>query len=321
MIFERLVVNYYKKALLPRRDPDGALYYFSKNDFPELSQDKYFFTGDKGQRLAAFVYYTGEKRYDKLVIFEHGMGCGHESYMTEIRTIVSHGYTVFTYDHTGTKYSEGENIGGFSQSLSDLDRAIGYVRSLPEFAESELTVIGHSWGGFSTMNIAALHPDISRAIAISGFISPKAIQEQVMTGILKIYRKAIYKLECEAFPNYAGYDGRDTLRETKVKTLIIHSRDDGTCLYKNHFEPLYEAVCGNENVEFLALDGKGHYPQFTADAVKYHRECARAYAQKKKKKELSTDGQRSAFCASYDWERMTKQDDGVWDKIFEFIEN
>ena len=34
MIFERLVVNYYKKALLPRRDPDGALYYFSKRTSP-----------------------------------------------------------------------------------------------------------------------------------------------------------------------------------------------------------------------------------------------------------------------------------------------
>ena len=36
--------------------------------------------------------------------------------------------------------------------------------------------------------------------------------------------------------------------------------------------------------------------------------------------ELDTDEKRAAFVKSYDWERMTRQDEGVWNKIIEFIE-
>ena len=139
MIFEKKVLDYYKKILLCRHDPDGSVFYFSKADFDGLiSEDSHFF-GDKGQRLQAHLYYRGQKRYDRLIIFEHGMGCGHAAYLREINEITERGYTVFTYDHTGTLNSEGENIGGFSQSLSDLDRAVDYVKTLEGYENAKLT--------------------------------------------------------------------------------------------------------------------------------------------------------------------------------------
>ena len=320
MIFEKQIVGMYKKTLLKRHDPDGTLYYFSKEDFPGLCSEEYSFPGHKGQRLAAYLYYRGEKRTDRLIMFEHGMGSGHAAYMQEINKITEQGYTVFTYDHTGTRCSEGENIGGFSQSLSDLDRAYRFVRSMPEYNTADISVIGHSWGGFSTMNIAAIHPEITHAVALAGFISPKAIQEQVFSGFLKFYRKAIFKSELDAFPDYAEFDARKSLKDTKTKVLIIHSKDDPTCHFDNHFGELKKVISDNENVEFLELDGKGHNPNYTEDAVRYKDERMAVLRKMLKKKQLTTDEQKAAFVKSNDWVRMTKQDESVWNKIFDFIE-
>ena len=320
MIFERKVINLFESTLLCRHDPDGTAFYFSKEDFPGLICEEYSFLGDKGQRLMAYLYYRGQRRTDKLVMFDHGMGNGHAAYMQEINLLTEHGYTVFTYDHTGTRCSEGEHIGGFSQSLSDLDRAVSFVRSMPEYEKSEVAIIGHSWGGFSTMNIAALHPDVKKVVAIAGFISPRAIINQVLSGPLALYRKAIYKTELDKFPEYAEFDGRVTLASTETKALIIHSRDDNTCHYKKHCGKLKKALRGRDNVEFLTLDGKGHNPNYTEDAVRYKDAFSADAKAKIKAGELDTDGKKAAFIKSYDWERITRQDDAVWNKIVEFIE-
>lgn len=321
MIFEKKILDIYKKTLLFRRDPNGSIYYFDKSDFDGLVCEDLSFTGDKGQRLAAHIYYRGEKRYDRLIVFEHGMGCGHRAYMREINEITERGYTVFTYDHTGTLDSEGESIGGFSQSLADLDRAIGFVRSLDEYKDARIAVIGHSWGGFSTMNIPALHPDITHVVALSGFISPKAIQEQALSGLLRFYRKAVYQTEIDAFPDYYAFDGRTSLKGAKTRAMIIHSKDDATCKFDHHFAKLEEALSECENVELLALDGKRHNPNYSAQAVKLLSEFQSSLRAKNKKKELTTPEAKAAFVASFDWWKMTEQDKELWDRIFAFIEN
>ena len=321
MIFEKKVLGMYKGALLRRQDPDGSLFYFSKDDFEGMECEDLSFTGDKGQKLSAHFYYKGEKRTDRLVMFEHGMGAGgHTSYMQEINLLTDRGYTVFTYDHTGTRESEGESIYGFSQSLVDLEHAVSFVKTLPEYAKADISVIGHSWGGFSTMNIPSRHHNVKHVIALAGFISPKVIQEQMCTGLLKFYRKALFKTELDAFPDYANTDARKTLKKAKAKALIIHSRDDKTCFFDNHFEALRRALSECDNVEFLAVDGKGHNPNYTVEAVKYKDEMAAELTRKNKAGELKTDEAKAEFRSSWDWAKMTEQDMSVWGKIFEFLE-
>ncbi|MBQ7344298.1 MAG: alpha/beta fold hydrolase [Clostridia bacterium] len=320
MLFERTVLKIYKKKLLRRLDGDGSVYYFSKEDFPGLMSEDISFLGDKGQRLCGHFYFRGERRSDRLIMLDHGMGFGHVAYMREIDEITRRGYTVFTYDHTGTRSSKGENIGGFSQSLCDLDRAVKFVRSKEEYKDTRIAVIGHSWGGFSTLNIAALHPDISHVVALAPFISPRAIQEQVMRGVLRFYRKSVYKLESEAFPDYAHFDGRESLRGVPTRALIIHSRDDRTCRFDEQFERLKEALGDERNVEFLALDGKGHHPHYSLEAVRSRSEYNAALKERRKKKELQSKEELDAFVKSYDWYKMTEQDKDVWNRIFEFLE-
>ena len=320
MIFEKIIQNFYKKSLLTRHDPNEKIFYFSKEDFPGLEFSECSFLGDKGQRLFGGFYYRGERRTDKLIVFEHGMGCGHAAYMREINLLTERGYTVYSYDHTGTYRSGGDNIGGFSQSLADLDRAVSMLEEHPEYQDADISVIGHSWGGFSTMNIPALHPKISHVVPMAGFISVREIQAQVLSGFLRHYRKAIFRLEAESFPDYCEYDGRKSLAGKSTKALVIHSRDDHMVSFDGHFDALRSALTGSLNVEFLPLNGKGHNPCYTNEAVKLLQAFNADLREKNKKKLLKTAEAKAQFVASYDWYAITEQDADVWDKIVEFLE-
>ena len=321
MLFEKSVLNFYKKNLLVRHDNNESIYYFSKDNFDGLCANEFSFSGNFAQRLCGAFYYYGEERYDRLVIFDHGMGCGHVAYMKEIELLCRAGYTVFAYDHTGTRSSEGESIMGFAQSLADLDYAVKAIREIKEYKDADLTVIGHSWGGFSTLNISALHPEIKHIVAMAGFSSVKTMLTQLLGGFMSRYIPAIYAAEAENVPYYVEFDAVESLKKSKAKAMIIHSEDDTVVSFRAHFERMKNAFNGRENTEFVAMLGKDHNPNYTADAVAYKNLFFKDYTKKAKKKALKTSAQRRQFRDSYDFNRMTAQDVELWAKILKFIEN
>ncbi|MBQ1260638.1 MAG: alpha/beta hydrolase, partial [Clostridia bacterium] len=288
MLFEKAILNFYKKNLLVRHDPSESVFYFTKEDFDGLMSSEFSFAGNRGQQLTGAFYYYGDMRHDRLIIFDHGMGNGHVAYMKEIELLCSAGYTVFSYDHTGTRMSEGENICGFAQSLCDLDFAINAIRSIPEYKDTAISVIGHSWGGFSTLNIGACHPEITHLVAMAGFCSVKTMLGQLFGGFMRRYIPAIYALEAENVPTYTDFDAVESLKKTDAKLMVIHSEDDRTVSFKAHFERMKNALADRENTEFVALLGKGHNPNYTNDAVIYKDAFFKDYSKKQKKKALAT---------------------------------
>ncbi len=320
MLFEKLIVSTYKKSLLTRHDPDGSVFYYSGEDFPTLSVREFDFLGREGQRLQGY-FYTDEavKYHDRLIIFEHGMGCGHRGYMREIATIAAAGYPVFTYDHTGTLRSEGEHIGGFTQSLSDLNAAISALKESGEADGRRLAVIGHSWGGFSTMNISLFHRDITHLVAMSGFTSPRKIIGAFLSK-LKGYIPAVFKTEADKFGPLAEADAALSLLTTDAKVLLVHSKDDPTVPY-SMFSEIENAVKGRENIHTLSLEGKKHNPNYTERAVRYKDEFFAERTQLRKKKRLRTEEEKREFVARWDWEKMTEQDMDFWQTVFDFLES
>ena len=320
MIFEKQIVNMYKKQMYNRCDDTGVAYYFSADDFEGLNKRGFTFASPMGHTLQGYFYWYENPIQNRLVVFEHGMGGGHRSYMREIETIAKKGYMVFAYDHTGCMESGGESTNGFAQSLNDLDCCITTLKNVAGLKGEEITVIGHSWGGFSTQNIAALHPDLKSIVGLSGFSSVRRMVDQHFGGMLKGYAKAIYALEEKSNPEYIKYDAVETLLNTQVKSLIIHSGDDPLVKQSCHFDVMQNAVEGkNANVTFWLMDGKAHSPNYTFDAVKYKDEFFATLTQKLKKKQLETPQQKAEFVAAYDWWKMTTQDMDVWQKIFDFI--
>lgn len=319
MLFFRQIEKIYRSKLYARADDMGVARYFCAEDFPGLCAMPYSFPAKAGHTLQGYFYRYENAIPGRVVVFDHGMGGGHRSYMREIERLARAGYLVFAYDHTGCMESGGENTNGFAQSLSDLDACLTALKQETALKDRTIAVMGHSWGAFSTMNIAALHPDVTHVIALSGFVSVKTMVEQNFSGILKGCRKGLYALEQKANPDYVNYHAAKSLAETSAHVLLIYSADDKMVHKALHYDVLHEALADHRNVRFLLVEGKGHNPNYTADAVKYLTEYTATLTQKLKKQELGTAEARKAFVDSYDWKRMTEQDEAVWTVILEML--
>lgn len=310
-----LIEKMYRSNLFIRNDNPNGIFYFSAGDFPGLQAQPYQFKSQMGHDLKGWFYYYDKPVSGRLVVFDHGMGNGHRAYLREIERLAKAGFLVFSYDHTGCMASGGENTNGFAQSLKDLDDCLKALKAERALHDRTIAVMGHSWGGFSTMNIAALHEDITHVVAMAGFVSVKRMLEQIMTGLLKGARKPLYQLEKRSSPDYVHFDAVETLGKTSAKVLLIASSDDPVVKKACHFDVLERSLAGRENIRFLVTEGKGHNPSYTCDAVRYKDEFFASFQKAVKKKKLETPQQQKAFMDAYDWYRMTEQDDAVWSVI------
>ncbi len=313
-----LLVNIYKGTLYRRHDLDDTIFYFSASDFPGLSEVPFDFKTKRGHTLKGWFYsYEGARR-DRIIVFDHGLAIGHRSYMREVETLARGGYLVYTFDHTGCTLSEGEHIYGFAGSLYDLDAAISALKENPATKGLPISVVGHSRAGYSTLNIPAYHPDITHIVAISGFSEVRDIQEQFVPRIVPKTRRAVYELERADNMGYVDSSAVKNLKGVMTKVLIIHSKDDKTVSVK-HFEKLKKNLKGEPNIKFILVDGKIHNPHYTADAVAYKEDFFKKYKKLKRNKKTKAEDFES-LKRSYDWQRMTAQDEAVWQEIFDHLD-
>lgn len=320
MIFENKILDVYRSVAFSRCDDKGTSFYFSASDFEGLNEEKYPFKSKRGESLSGRFYYYDGYNEKRIIVFDHGMGGGHRAYMREIELLCKHGYRVFAYDHTGCMESEGENTGGMGQSLSDLDDALNTLSKDARYSSLDVSVMGHSWGGYSTLNIIALHPEISHAVVLSGFISVRRLVNSFIKGILSVYRKAVMKLEEQRHVKTVHLDATQTLQNSEIPILLIYSDNDALCTKKRHYDPLFYALSHKKNIRFMLEHGKGHNPNYTEDAVAYLGKFLKAKAEKEKRGELKTEEEKKAFVSSFDFKRMTEQDSRVWKEIFKTLD-
>ncbi len=318
MIFEKQVVEMYKKMMHTRCDDQGIAYYFSQKDFVCLNKISHTFKSSLGHNLQGYIYYYDNCVANKLVIFDHGFGGGHESYMKEIEKLCRAGFKIFAYDHTGCMQSGGETPNGVSQSLCDLNDCMEYIKNT-EYANHDIYVVGHSWGGFSTLNISALHDEVKKVVVISGFVSVELLVNDFYSGLLKGYRKAIMKLENESNPYFVRFNAIDSLKKSNAEVLLIYSDNDMLCKKETHYDILYNELKDKTNIKFMLVNDKGHNPNYTKDAVLYLNEYSKKTKRMLKKKQLQTNKQKEDFVNSFDWNKMTEQDDAVWQLIINHL--
>lgn len=320
MIFEKKIVGIYRSQFLKRCDDTGLASYFSHADFPGLRQQPFGFRSSLGHDMAGWFYCYDEIIPGRLVVFDHGFGGGHRSYMKEIEMLCRHGYLVYTYDHTGCMESGGENARGLSQSLRDLNDALNALKAAPGFRELDISVMGHSWGSFACMNIAALHPEVTHIVALSGFVSVEEMIGQFFSGILKGYRKPCLHIEREQNPKFVDYNAVETLKGTGVPVLLVYSYNDKLVNREIHHDALKKGLADRKNVRILLEENKGHNPNYTADAVAYLAEYTAEMTRLLKDKKLTAESEKKAFRDKWDWNRMTQQDEKVWAEIFRTLD-
>ena len=316
MIFEKQIVGAFRNNFLRRCDDTGTAFYYSSADFPGLEAEAFSFPSSKGHELKGYFYHYADPIPGRIVVFDHGFGGGHRSYMKEIEILCRHGYLVFSYDHTGCMESGGENIGGFSQSLVDLNDCLNALKATERCRGLDFSVMGHSWGGFSTLNICALHPDVSHIVVLSGFVSVNKLVESFFGGIMKGYRKAILALDPN--PDFFRYNAVESLSGTDAQVLLVYSENDKMVSRAVHFDALKAGLSHKDNIRFLLEKNKGHNPNYTEDAVSYLAEYSADVA--KKAKTLTTEEARLVYRGIWNWERMTDQDVVVWAQIFRTLD-
>ena len=318
MIFEKQVISGYKNMIYTRCDDTETVFYFSADDFNGLKKKSYVFKSSMGHTLQGYIYNYESPISNKLIVFEHGFGGGHRAYMKEIEMLCRHGYTVLAYDHTGCMESGGNDTNGMSQSLCDLNDCINTIKKDKQFSGYDISVIGHSWGGFSTLNISALHSEISHIVALSGFVSVEEIVNDFFSSAMKPYRKSIMKLEREANPNFVSYNAVESLKSSNTKALLIYSSDD-PLVKQRHYEILKNELSAHENISFMLLSKKGHNSNYTEDAVKILGEFSVARAELLKRNNLTKEDKK-IFIKSFNWTAMTEQDEIIWKAIFEHLD-
>lgn len=318
MIFEKQIVDMYKGMMYTRCDDTETVFYYSAEDFPELKKEAYAFLASAGHTLQGYIYCYDAPIEGRLIVFDHGFGGGHRAYMKEIEMLCRHGYLVFAYDHTGCMESGGESPNGLAQSLCDLNDCINAIKSDERFAGLDISVMGHSWGAFSTLNIPALHPEISHIVAMCGFISVEEMVKSFFSGLMKGYRQAVLALERESNPRFSLFHAAESLSNSSVRALLIYSEDDQMCR-RTHYDVLKTALDGKKNIRFMLVNRKGHNPNYTEEAVKLLGEFSKARAKFAQKKN-ATKEEKARFVASFDWNNMTDQDEAVWKEIFAHLD-
>ena len=184
--------------------------------------------------LKGWIY--GAENTDKLLVFAHGIGTGHEAYVNQLCWFVDHGWCVFAYDAAGSGDSPGNSTEGLVQSALDLNSALDFVESDERLNTMPKVLLGHSWGGFAVGGALNFDHDIEAACSLSGYAYPLEMLDQgaknvlgatgakVFTPFSHIYNKIVFK-------KYAGLNAVDGINKANIPYLAMHGESDEFVLY------------------------------------------------------------------------------------------
>ncbi len=309
----------YQIAFGKRCMGNKRLKYFTHEDFDGLRAAPIEFKSDKGQTLKGNLYLkAGVRQPCALVIFSHGFGGGHRSYMTEINTFAQNGFAVLAYDNTGTFTSQGKSLVGFSQGVKDLKAAIEYSDSNEKLKRLPKILVGHSWGGYSVCQSLADSEGISGAVtfsapetgyqALCGFVGKNA-------SILLPLFKLIFLLK---EGKTALVKCSDIVARTTVPTLMLHGDCDP--VVTPSASPITNpAVQSNNNVTTIMYENRCHNVYQTAESEEYLGEVMAGIEALKKIKNPSRE--EIEFCYDIDYELITREDPVVMQNVINFMKN
>ncbi len=257
LLFLSFFMNYkmrFGKRVNGERDP-------LQKDFPDLMYEKGKVRSSVAE-LTTFLYHGKNSRTDKLLVFAHGVGVTHRSYLYEICHLVSKGYQVLAFDYTGCGESGGKTMVGFPQWIVDLESVLVSVENDERFKGMDIQLIGHSFGAYAvTAVMNNVHKRVSAVAALSGINSGREFFTMFDNVILKFifgfYNFCNTVYEKRKFGNIGEYTAVGGLDCSGVRALIYHSRDDKTAPWKVSISSK-EKTIKNKNAVFRTIDGHGH---------------------------------------------------------------
>ncbi len=307
----------YNAVFGKRCDGDERLKYFSNEDFEGLKAAPVEFQNDKGVTLRGAIYAkAGLQMPEALIIFSHGMGGGHRSYMTEINTFAQNGFAVLAYDNTGTFASDGDKLGSFSQGPSDLLSAIKFARSHKTLGNMKILLAGHSWGGYSVCQaLGNEEVKVDGAVTFgapdSGYQVIGAAMGEKLAFLMPVFKLAFRILEGE---RAMVHSSQALVNAEPTPVLLLHGKED-------HLVP--PAVSAAENakdlphVKSVVFESRYHNVYQTIDSEIYMNETFAKINATKKNKNASEEEINA--CYDIDYELITREDPSIMNAVIMFM--
>lgn len=233
--------------------------------------------------LEGFIY--GENHTKGLIVFAHGIGAYHESYITLLKSLYDRGYKVFTYNATGTCGSTGESTIGLVQSALDLDAALTYAETNPELSDMPFLVLGHSWGGYAAAAVLNFEHDITASVSLSGYCDSVAELEETLDNrfgsVSKLFYPYIKIINKSTFGDNAGLSAIDGINKSDVPVLVVHADNDPTISYKGASIISKSDLITNPNVEYFTFSDENRNDHgsylYSAECAEYRKEVNSNY--------------------------------------------
>lgn len=305
--------------IFQRFDEAEYLDYFKVEDFEGLKAFPYYCMSF-GTRLNGFLYHYDKYMDDTIIIFCHGIGGGHSSYMREIDALARRGFIVLGFDYTGCNISEGESSIGLSSSVRDLYSVIKSLKEDEHFKDKKIYTIGHSWGAFASLAVNNfIHVD--KVVGLAPFASLKIVYRAFFPLLLRpLLIPIAYSIEKERTGEFAEANVVDAINRSDVKSMIVVSENDPMIPYKSNSLYIKNKV-DKGNLTFKVISGRHHQPQYTSEASNYFFEKESLFNKGIKEKKIVTLEDRINYFKDVDFKKATDQDESLWDEIKEFFLN
>lgn len=194
-----------------------------------------------------------------LVIIAHGIYSGGDDYLPIVEYLYYNGFSVFSYNVTGTYESEGDSTVGMCQAVIDLEGTIKYIESNEKFKGTPLFLVGHSWGGYAVSTVLSLCQNINACAVIAGMnngctmMVDKAEEFVGKIGtlpgpIFNTYQRILFK-------KYVDLTGLQGINTRNIPVLIAHGVDDKVINFEKQSLIAQKDNFTNPNVEYYI--GKG----------------------------------------------------------------
>ena len=244
------------------------------SDYDGLKRTQYQFTSNKKQKLTGYLYSSEKSTAGMaadtakgIIITAHGFGGGgHNSYMDVINFFAEHGYLVFAYDATGNDESEGlgrrNGVGGMPQGVIDLNYAISFVEESGNFPSLPIYLWGHSWGGYSVINVLNYHPEVKAVAEVAGFNSSSGMfiagGKEIAGNFIYSLMPFLYLHEFFKYGKYSFSTGVKGIRKTNARVAIIHGMKDSTVPVEYGYSVYYKNFKDNPRVTFMPYEEMNH---------------------------------------------------------------
>lgn len=313
-VFVVMPIAIYLKVFGRRQDKNEKLKYFTAEDF--ALKFKKLDINYCGITLNGGIYSIKNiEECDKLIIFSHGMGAGHEAYTTEIAYFANQGYAVLAYDNYGCGASGGKGIRGFYAGAEAVIAAYIAIKSDSALKDKKVYLVGHSWGAYSVL-CAAKKIDVSGVVAFSPFNSPVKIvrdfAKQYNAFVAALSAPAAWLVNLCRFGVKGNGKAVKAIQKSNTPALVIWGEKDAAVTKNNSVACLADSA----NVTCIIEKDKAHNPYNTVEAEKKLGELLQALGGKYK-----TEEELNEFLSAFDWKAATEEDLTLMGKVCAFIES